>query len=467
MGLSLYKKILLAFVLVVLASTALTAFFANRSAATGLNVFVSRGAELRAQRLAPSLGNYYTRVGSWDGIGAVLEQNLALLDSNRDRGNRQGGPLRRINAQRVALFLDQRVILADEQRKVIFDSDDAIMGETLNRRLLNLAVPVVVDGQRVGFVLFAQQENDALAQQFFKGVNRGILLAALGAGALSLIVAAVLSRQLVAPVRRLTLAARGIAEGDLSQRVQESGGDEVGQLAVTFNQMAEKLETSEADRRQLLADIAHELRNPLSTIQGNLEGMLDGVLPLEPEQIATVHDQTLLLSRLIEDLRLLSLAQAGQLPLEKDYVDVTNLVEDVVDDFRPLAESRQVSLETDLANSLPRISVDRGRMSQVLANLVSNALRYVQDSGRIRVGAVSVNGFVEMSVSDNGAGISDEDLPHLFERFYRVDAARSRSAGGSGLGLAIAKELVEAHGGTIRVESTLGEGSRFSFSIPS
>ena len=467
MGLSLYKKILLAFVLVVLASTALTAFFANRSAATGLNVFVSRGAELRAQRLAPSLGNYYTRVGSWDGIGAVLEQNLALLDSNRDRGNRQGGPLRRINAQRVALFLDQRVILADEQRKVIFDSDDAIMGETLNRRLLNLAVPVVVDGQRVGFVLFAQQENDALAQQFFKGVNRGILLAALGAGALSLIVAAVLSRQLVAPVRRLTLAARGIAEGDLSQRVQESGGDEVGQLAVTFNQMAEKLETSEADRRQLLADIAHELRNPLSTIQGNLEGMLDGVLPLEPEQIATVHDQTLLLSRLIEDLRLLSLAQAGQLPLEKDYVDVTNLVEDVVDDFRPLAESRQVSLETDLANSLPRISVDRGRMSQVLANLVSNALRYVQDSGRIRVGAVSLNGFVEMSVSDNGAGISDEDLPHLFERFYRVDAARSRSAGGSGLGLAIAKELVEAHGGTIRVESTLGEGSRFSFSIPS
>ncbi|MCH8826836.1 MAG: HAMP domain-containing protein [Chloroflexi bacterium] len=467
MGLSLYKKILLAFVLVVLASTALTAFFANRSAATGLNVFVSRGAELRAQRLAPSLGNYYTRVGSWDGIGAVLEQNLALLDSNRDRGNRQGGPLRRINAQRVALFLDQRVILADEQRKVIFDSDDAIMGETLNRRLLNLAVPVVVDGQRVGFVLFAQQENDALAQQFFKGVNRGILLAALGAGALSLIVAAVLSRQLVAPVRRLTLAARGIAEGDLSQRVQESGGDEVGQLAVTFNQMAEKLETSEADRRQLLADIAHELRNPLSTIQGNLEGMLDGVLPLEPEQIATVHDQTLLLSRLIEDLRLLSLAQAGQLPLEKDYVDVTNLVEDVVDDFKPLAESRQVSLETDLANSLPRISVDRGRMSQVLANLVSNALRYVQDSGRIRVGAVSVNGFVEMSVSDNGAGISEEDLPHLFERFYRVDAARSRSAGGSGLGLAIAKELVEAHGGTIRVESTLGEGSRFSFSIPS
>lgn len=467
MGLSLYKKILLAFVLVVLASTALTAFFANRSAATGLNVFVSRGAELRAQRLAPSLGNYYTRVGSWDGIGAVLEQNLAILDGNRGRGNRQGGPLRRINAQRVALFLDQRVILADEQRKVIFDSDDAIMGETLNRRLLNLAVPVVVDGQRVGFVLFAQQENDALAQQFFKGVNRGILLAALGAGALSLIVAAVLSRQLVAPVRRLTLAARGIAEGDLSQRVQESGGDEVGQLAVTFNQMAEKLETSEADRRQLLADIAHELRNPLSTIQGNLEGMLDGVLPLEPEQIATVHDQTLLLSRLIEDLRLLSLAQAGQLPLEKDYVDVTGLVEDVVDDFRPLAESRQVSLETDLANPLPRISVDRGRMSQVLANLVSNALRYVQDSGRIRVGAVSVNGFVELSVSDNGAGISDEDLPHLFERFYRVDAARSRSAGGSGLGLAIAKELVEAHGGTIRVESTLGEGSRFSFSIPS
>ena len=462
MRFSLYKKILLAFVLVVLGSTALTAFFANRSATAGLNVFVSRGAELRAQRLAPSLGNYYLRVGSWDGVGAVLDQNLAIIE----RGGRSGGPQRRINAQRLALFLDQRIILADDQRRVIYDSGDAIIGETLTRRLLTSAVPVVVDGGSVGYVLFAQQENDALTKQFFTGVNRGILLAALGAVALALVVAAVLSRQLVAPIRRLTQAARGISEGDLSQRVEASGGDEVGQLAVTFNQMAEKLETGEAQRRRLLADIAHELRNPLSTIQGNLEGMLDGVLPLEPEQVATVYDQTLLLSRLIEDLRLLSLAQAGQLPLERTEIDVESLVESVVDDFRPLAEINQVSLETELAHPLPRISVDRDRMGQVLANLISNALRYVPDSGRIKIAAVSINGNVEMSVSDNGSGISDDDLPHLFERFYRADMSRSRSAGGSGLGLAIAKELVEAHGGSIRVESTPGEGSRFFFTIP-
>lgn len=461
MGLSLYKKILLAFVLVVLASTALTAFFANRSATAGLNVFVSRGAELRAQRLAPALGNYYTRIGSWDGIGAALEQNLAVIEG----ANRRGGPQRGNNPQRLAL-LDQRIILADGQRRVIYDSDDSIMGETLNRRLLNLAEPVVVDGQDVGFVLFAQPENDALTQQFFTGVNRGIMAAAVGSGALALIIAAVLSRQLVAPVRRLTLAARGIAEGDLSQRVQPSGDDEVGQLALTFNQMAEKLETGEAQRRQLLADIAHELRNPLSTMQGNLEGMLDGVLPLEAAQVATVHDQTLLLSRLIEDLRLLSLAQTGQLPLDKTSVDVGGLVEGVVDDFRPLADSKQVSLETDLGDSLPNVSVDRGRIGQVLANLISNALRYVPDSGRIAVSAASVNGSVEMSVSDNGSGISDEDLPHLFDRFYRADPSRARSAGGSGLGLAIAKELVEAHGGSIRVESNVGKGSRFSFTIP-
>ncbi|MDA0771286.1 MAG: ATP-binding protein [Chloroflexi bacterium] len=462
MGLSLSQKILLAFVLVVLASTALTAFFANRSAATGLNVFVSQGAELRAQRLAPSLSNYYSRVGSWDGIGALLERNLALVDG----GNRPGGPQRGNNAQRLALLLDQRIVLADGQRKVVYDSDDAIVGETLTSRLLTSAVPVIVDGVDVGFVLFAQQENNALAQQFTRGVNRGILLAALGAVVLALIMAAVLSRQLVAPVRRLTLAARGIAEGDLSQRVETSGGDEVGQLAVTFNQMAEMLEAGETQRRQLLADIAHELRNPLSTIQGNLEGMLDGVLPLEAEQVATVHDQTLLLSRLIEDLRLLSLAQAGQLPLNRASTDVKSLVESVVEDFKPLAESKQVVLETSLGSSLPQISVDRGRMSQVLANLISNALRYVPDAGRIEVGAIAVNGSVEMSVSDNGSGISDADLPHLFERFYRVDAARNRSAGGSGLGLAIAKELVDAHGGSIRAESKLGEGSRFSFTVP-
>jgi hypothetical protein len=183
MGLSLYNKILLAFVLVVLASTALTAFFANRSATAGLSVFVSRGTELRAQRLAPALGDYYSRAGSWDGIGAVLERNLAVVES----GNRRGGPQRGNNAQRLAL-LDQRIILANGQRQVIYDSDAAIVGESLLRRLLNLAQPVVVNGERVGFVLFAQPENDILTEQFFSGVNRGIIFAALGAGGLALII---------------------------------------------------------------------------------------------------------------------------------------------------------------------------------------------------------------------------------------------------------------------------------------
>ena len=178
-----------------------------------------------------------------------------------------------------------------------------------------------------------------------------------------------------------------------------------------------------------------------------------------------MHDQTLLLSRLIEDLRLLSLAQAGQLPLDKATTDVNGLVEGVVENFRPLAESREKSLETNLNDSLPEVSMDGGRAGQVLANLISNALRYVPDSGWIEVVAASVNGSIEMSVSDNGPGIGEEDLPHLFERFYRADKARSRSAGGSGLGLAIAKELVEAHGGNIRAESKPGEGSRFSFTI--
>lgn len=461
---SLYFKLMAAFVIVVLSGTILTAFFANRTASGGLDVFVNRGAELRAQRLAPLFARYYEQVGSWAGADEFFSQNISLAAGGRG-GQGPGGRGR----QRLDLFLDQRIILADFQGQVIFDTDDSLEGSGLESRLQSSATPIIVGGQVVGSLLMAQKDEDALLQQqFLARVNRGILLAALGAVALALVMAAVMARQLVFPIRRLTTAAQGIAAGDLTQQVPDSGNDEVGQLAQTFNEMARKLDMGETQRRSLLADIAHELRNPLSTIQGNLEGMLDGVLPLEPGQVATVYDQTLMLSRLVEDLRMLSLAQAGELPLERSDTEVSRLVGRVVDDFKPLADSRRVALDMDIQEGLPVISVDEVRMGQVMSNLIGNALRYVPDDGAIVVKAQGIgngNG-VELSVNDNGPGISAEDLPHLFERFYRVDRSRSRASGGSGLGLAIAKELVEAHGGKIWAESEPGIGSRFKLTLP-
>jgi signal transduction histidine kinase len=273
--------------------------------------------------------------------------------------------------------------------------------------------------------------------------------------------------------------------------VEVESEDEIGELARTFNTMAESLARAEELRRQMVVDIAHELRTPLSIIQGNLEGMLDGVLPLDPEQVASVHEETLLLSRLVADLRLLSLAEAGQLKLERSETNLGALIRSVVDRLRPQAQAKGVALETELPASLPILSIDADRISQVIGNLVSNALRYTPAGGAVSV-QCSVNSdqltvnskqwsvsseqiaddklitdhWLLITVTDTGSGIAPEDLPHVFDRFYRADRSRNRATGGSGIGLAIVKQLVEAHGGRVWAESELGKGSRFSFTLP-
>jgi len=277
---------------------------------------------------------------------------------------------------------------------------------------------------------------------------------------------AVLFVQIIRPLRRLSTAAQGIAAGDLSQRVQISRHDELGQVSATFNRMAETLQRYAAERRNMIGDIAHDLRTPLSVIQGNLEAMLDGVLPATPEELTSLHQETLHLNRLITDLRTLSLAESGQLHLQKQTVEPGSLVQQVSDRMRLSAEEKNIALETDIASDLPPVQADPERLMQVMTNLVDNALRYSPNGTRIIVGARPASGCVELSVSDNGMGIPPEDLPHLFERFWRAEKSRNRATGGSGLGLAIVKQLVEAHHGQVQVESQVGKGTRFEVQIP-
>ena len=290
--------------------------------------------------------------------------------------------------------------------------------------------------------------------------------AGLAAGAVALVLGSILFFQIIRPLRSLSAAARGIAQGDLSQRAWVGDKDEVGQVALTFNQMAETLQRYAVERRNMIADIAHELRTPLSVVQSNLEAMLDGVLSATPEELASLHQETLLLNRLIADLRTLSLAEAGQLRLEKQTVDLAALTRQVSDRLRLRAEEKNILLETNVSGELLEIQADPERLTQVVTNLVDNALRYTPTGTRVTMAARRLPDAVELTVGDNGPGIPVDELPHVFDRFWRAEKSRNRATGGSGLGLAIVKQLVEAHGGRVWVESPVGGGTQFRIQLP-
>jgi two-component system OmpR family sensor kinase/two-component system sensor histidine kinase BaeS len=281
-------------------------------------------------------------------------------------------------------------------------------------------------------------------------------------------------RGIATPLADVMAAADAVAEGDFSVRVEmeEYRRGEFAQLARSFNRMAGELERAEQQRRNLTADIAHELRTPLHIIQGNLEGVLDGVYEPSEEHINTTLDETRLLARLVEDLRTLSLAEAGQLPLVLEPVDIGELLADVQTSFSGQAEAAEIDLMLSVngqsAGQLKgmRVSGDIGRLDQVMTNLVANAIRHTPAGGTITLSAEAVSDGVEIRVQDNGEGIDPADLPYIFDRFWRGDKARPHSDGAVGLGLAIARQFVRAHGGKIEVESQLGQGTTFTIQLP-
>jgi two-component system OmpR family sensor kinase len=300
------------------------------------------------------------------------------------------------------------------------------------------------------------------ASRFSKAIWGGTFVAA----AVGVVVAVWLARRIGKPVADLTQASRAIAGGLVPSMVSVTGRDEIAELGQAFNRMAVRLAEDEEQRRRLFADIAHELRTPLSVIQGTLEGMLDRVIEPTPERITNLHSQTLLLQRLIKDLRDLSLAQAGHLQLHRQTVDVAGVVRETLEALAPLADERGVALRVDFPDGLPPVEADPDRLRQIVQNLVENALRHTPHSGEVRLALRAEGTGVHLIVADTGAGISSDDLPHIFEHFYRADRSRARSSGGTGLGLAIVKSLAEAHGGRVTVASAAGAGSTFTVILP-
>ena len=302
-------------------------------------------------------------------------------------------------------------------------------------------------------------------RQLLADVRRTIWLAALAGVIVAAVVGTLTARQITAPLRRLADAAVRIGGGDLEPAVPVDRDDEIGELARTFNTMAGDLRRAEEGRRQLITDIAHELGTPLAVLQANVEGMLDGVIEQSPERLASLHAQIQVLARLVRDLRDLSLAQQGRLPLDRRPMDLSALVREVVELTQPLAEEKRVVLAVT-GNGAVSVVADRDRIAQVVQNLLANALRYTGSGGRVAVGARVEGAAAVVEVTDSGPGIPEEELPRLFDRFHRVDRSRTRATGGAGLGLAIVRHLVEAHGGRVWVRSRVGEGSTFGFALP-
>jgi len=304
---------------------------------------------------------------------------------------------------------------------------------------------------------------DRLAASF----QNSLLLAGLAAGAAGILIVSLGTRRALAPVRTLTAVARRLGSGDLSQRVPTRGRDEVGELGSTFNEMAGALERAERQRRTMTADIAHELRTPLSNVQGYLEAIRNSIVAPDAAIIDTLYEQTLHLSRLVEDLRLAAIVEAGALRLERSPLRVQDIAKETVEAFRTRASERGVGLSLDADANLPDVTADRTRVRQVVANLLENALTHAPEGGDVTVSVGRAgDDRVRVEVADTGPGIPPDQLPHIFEQFYRVDPSRSRETGGAGLGLTIVRRLVEAHGGRVNAESEPGRGTRISVELP-
>lgn len=484
---SLLFKLLGAFLLVTLIGSAVMAVLTSLATRDAFSIYTTRNGEAWAQNLAPQLAAYYERNSSWQGVDvfvqSILSENSIPVSAGQGMGAGHGNG--NSNGQGRAMMgygfmggSGQRIIVTDSNTRVLVDTAGELSDQVLSATQMKYGVDIYSEQTVIGKVLVTPLEiagSGTPAGDFLAAVNRAVLSSAVIATVLALVLGTLLFRQVIHPLRKLKTAATQIEHGDLTGRVDIQTRDEFQDVGLAFNQMADSLARSENQRKQMMADVAHELRTPLTAIQGTIEAMQDGLLPSDAEQLEAIYSQTNTLNRLINDLRLLSLAEAGQLKLVLEPVDLVELVTSTVDGLRPLAGAKSVTIRTEVPQGLATIRLDRDRIVQVLNNLVSNSIRYTPVDSEIVVAVQMTDDcrWMEVDVTDAGSGIDTADLPYIFDRFYRADKSRTRSSGGSGLGLAIVKQLVEAHGGSVRAESPVrvsedgtGTGTRIIFSLP-
>lgn len=407
-----------------------------------------QGRLMFGNRLESELLGYYRSHGSWQGVGPTVER------ISRDHGNA------------VVLWNQAGVMVAEADNTPggWIGSMMPMMG--MGPRHMGMRRDLIVNGKRVGAAFASpptvQVPFQPPEQDFLSVVGRYLVLGALVSALLAIVIGMALSNHLTSPLAKLTEAARSLASGRLDHKVELKGSQEIEDLGIAFNKMADSIGENERLRRNMVADIAHELRTPIATIQVQLEGMIDDVIPTSAEGLRSIHEETMMLSRLADELRDLSLAEAGQLRLGLEPTDLDALAQRQVERMRAQFDKAGVALE--LVGVPVVVEVDQARMLQVLRNLLGNSLAHTGPGGKVTVDVHTEGHTAELTVADTGAGIEETDLPFIFERFYKGD--KSRGGEGFGLGLTITKRLVEAHGGTINAESEPGRGTRITLRLP-
>ncbi len=484
MGRHLSTKLAFSYLAIALIAVGLAALLFNLALSKQFRGYVEQNQKLKDEQMVILLSSIYENNGQWNtqrvqdvmNMWMMNGKEITLLDSEgrqvtdcRESMQEMGpGAQKRMN--RMGMMCDWGWGQRDRdyvppQKK----AQSSPLGKAAPSNVQGRRIPVLVGNRQVGTAVIRplgdQGTFSSQDKSFQATVNRWLWGLALGAGAFALLISLGIARRLSRPIQALTGAAQSLRDGDLTQRVKPKGKDEIGQLANSFNHLAESLERQEKYRKKLTGDLAHELRTPLANLQTHIEGIIDGVLPSTPENLTSVHEEILRLGRLVGNLEELNRAEASRLNLKKEKTNLKALVERTISQFQPRYLDKDVELTVSLPEQSIELTVDQDKISQVLNNLLSNALKFTPKGGSVEVAARRKGREVEISVRDTGTGISEKDLPFIFERFFRGGNGENR-AKGSGIGLTIAKELTEAHGGKIEVKSELNHGTEFTLRLP-
>jgi len=442
---SITLKMVLAFLGLALISIVLIVIITRWNTNTEFSRFVT---DRRGTDLVETLQAYYRNNGSWEGVREAVSSTTQNPENDMPR--------------------EPFFTLADGNGRVISPGPGYRFGEQVQANELARGISIEANGEIVGTLVMGKMpfERNPREEEFIRRTNMMLVYSALGASLVALLIGTFLSRTLTRPIRELTEATQAVADGNLGSQVSVRSKDEMGELAETFNKMSVDLARSTEARKQMTADIAHELRTPLSLILGHAEAVHDGVLPPSKENFEIIRDEAVRLEHLVNDLRTLSLADAGELSINLQEVSPQKLLNDIQTTYLHIASQKSVQIQLDIASETPMLNIDPDRMTQVLTNIIDNALQHTPEGGQINLSARSVGDSVELSIKDSGPGIDSEDVNRIFNRFYRTDTSRHRDDGGSGLGLAIAKSLVEMHKGQIWAESEPSQGLTVTIILP-